>query len=279
VSGVTTGARVRANEWLATFSAPDARQPIQAYLVTLDVLDRETKNGGSSPQMTLARGSVQQATDRLLTLGMSRVQVEEIGRTRSVPPNLRITAPADGFVLARNLSAGEKIEKGTELFRIADLRRVWILLDVAAADAPFLRPGMTGQVRLANTSTRIRAKVSRDVLPQFDPVTQSSKVRLEADNSGFRLRPDMFVDVDLEIPRPSAIVVPAEAVVMTGLRNTIFVERSAGVFEPREVETGSRFGDRIAIVSGVSAGERVAVSGTFLLDSETRMRRHDQSPD
>jgi RND family efflux transporter MFP subunit len=279
LSAVTTGAQVKIHQWLATFSAPEARQPIQAYLVTLDVLDRETKNGGASPQLALARGSVQQATDRLLTLGMSTVQVDEIGRTRLVPPNLRITAPADGFVIGRNVSAGEKIEKGAELYRIADLRRVWILLDVGGADAQFLRPGMTAQVKLPTFSTSIRAHVSRDVRPQFDPATQSSKVRLEADNPAFLLRPDMFVDVDVEIPRPSGITVPADAVVTTGLRNTVFVERSAGIFEPREVEIGPRFGDRLTILNGVSAGERIAVTGTFLLDSETRMKRHDQPPD
>jgi Cu(I)/Ag(I) efflux system membrane fusion protein len=135
---------------------------------------------------------------------------------------------------------------------------------------------MTAQVKLANHSAPLPARVSGSVLPLFDPATQSWKVRLEADNPGFLLRPDMFVDVDLRISRPAGIVVPADAVVMTGLRHSVFVERRAGIFEPREVETGSRFGDRIAIVQGLSAGERIAVSGTFLLDSETRMQRPDR---
>jgi membrane fusion protein, copper/silver efflux system len=277
VSGVTTGARVKQGQWLVTFTAPDSKIQLQQHLVALDVLDREQKKTESTPQqMALAKGSVQQTTDRLLALGMSPQQVDEIARTRLVPPNVRMSAPADGFVLQRSVSAGEKIERGQELYRIADLRRVWILLDVPTAEAARLVPGTTVAVRLAGRATSISARVSRDVLPLFEPATQSSKIRLEADNPGFVLRPDMFVDVDLRVPRPSGIVVPAAAVVMSGLRNTVFVERGAGVFEPREVETGSRFGDRVAIVRGLGPGDRIAVSGTFLLDSESRMKRHDQ---
>jgi Cu(I)/Ag(I) efflux system membrane fusion protein len=277
VSSVTTGARVTQGQWLVTFTAPDSKLPLQQHLVALDVFDREQKKTESTPQqLALARASVQQTTDRLLALGMSPQQIDEIARTHLVPANLQMAAPADGFVLERSVSVGEKIERGQELYRIADLRRVWILLDVPAAEAARLVPGTIAEVRLAGRATSLSARVSRDVLPLFEPATQSSKVRLEADNPGFVLRPDMFVDVDVRIPRPSGIVVPAGAVVMSGLRTTVFVERGAGVFVPREVETGSRFGDLIAIVKGLDPGDRIAVSGTFLLDSESRMKRHDQ---
>jgi Cu(I)/Ag(I) efflux system membrane fusion protein len=82
----------------------------------------------------------------------------------------------------------------------------------------------------------------------------------------------MFVDVHLTIALPAAIAVPADAILDAGLRKRVFVERADGAFEPREVETGWRFGNRVEIVSGLSAGDRVVVSGTFLLDSESRMR-------
>jgi Cu(I)/Ag(I) efflux system membrane fusion protein len=97
------------------------------------------------------------------------------------------------------------------------------------------------------------------------------------DNPGFVLRPDMFVDVDLEVPFSPSILVPTEAIVTSGLRNSVFVERSAGVFEPREVRLGRRLGNRVAIEQGLEPFERIAVSGTFLLDSESRMKSSDQS--
>ena len=272
ISTVTTGSLVDKDQWLATFSAPEARAPIQAYLVALDVLDRARKAGDGPAQIELATASVQQTIDRLLTLGMSRLQIEDIGRTRQVPPNIRITAPAAGFALARNVSAGQKFGRGDELYRIADLHRVWILADVFGPDAEYVRPGMTAQVSLPGRTSSLRARVSSEVLPQFDSVSQSVKVRLEADNPGYVLRPDMFVDVELRIALPPAVAVPVDAVLDSGLKKTVFVEGEEGVFEPREVETGWRFGGRVEIVKGLTAGDRLAVSGAFLLDSESRMR-------
>jgi multidrug efflux pump subunit AcrA (membrane-fusion protein) len=276
ISTVTTGSLVDKNQWLATFSAPEARSPIQAYLVAVDVLERARKAGDGPAQIELATAGLQQSTERLLTLGMSSLQIEEIRRTREVPPLIRITAPASGFALARNVSAGQKFEKGDELYRIVDLGRVWILADVFGSDADYVRPGMIAQVSLPGRTTSFRARVSSMVLPQFDAVSQSVRVRLEADNPGYLLRPEMFVNVDLAITLPPAVAVPIDAVLDSGLKKTVFVERGNGVFEPREIETGWRFGGRVEVVKGLVAGERIVISGTFLLDSETRMRHQGE---
>jgi membrane fusion protein, copper/silver efflux system len=277
ISSVTTGSQVTKDQWLATFSTPESRQPLQGYLVSLDVLDRETKSGSESPaQIALAKAGTEQAIDRLLTMGMSRVQIDEVSRTRLVPPNIRMHAPTDGFVLARNVSAGQKFDKGAELFRIADLRHVWILANVSASDADKVRAGMDAQVTVAGRTTPLRARVSSAILPQFDAAAQTLQVRVEADNPGYALRPDMFVDVDLDVPYRSTVVVPAEAVVRSGLHDTVFVERSAGRFEPQDVELGRRLGDRVEILHGLEAGQRVVVAGTFFLDSDRRMKTHDQ---
>jgi Cu(I)/Ag(I) efflux system membrane fusion protein len=272
ISTVTTGSHVRQDEWLATFSTPEARSPIQGYLVSVDVLDRSRKAGDSPAQIDLASASLQIAVDRLLTLGMSIVQIEEIGRTRRVPPTVKITAPADGFVLARNVSTGQKVERGNELYQIADLRRVWVVADVFGADAEVVQPGAIAEVSVPGRSASLRARVSSDVRPQFDAGGQSVKLRLEVDNPGFVLRPEMSVDVDMLVTLPRSIAVPVDAVLDSGLKKTVFVERSAGVFEPRQVETGWRFGQRVQIVKGLAAGDRVVVAGTFLLDAENRLR-------
>jgi Cu(I)/Ag(I) efflux system membrane fusion protein len=135
---------------------------------------------------------------------------------------------------------------------------------------------MVAHVVLAGRREPLRARVS-DVLPQFDPSTQSMKIRLTAENADLVLRPDMFVDVDLEVPYPPSILVPSEAIVTSGLRNSVFVERSAGVFEPRDIQLGHRLGNRVVVERGLEPFERIAVSGTFLLDSESRMKSNDQS--
>jgi len=270
ISRVTTGSQVDNGEWLATLAAPDARTPIQSYLVALDAVERGARRPADVPGPIDA--GVEQAADRLLTLGMSRAQVDEIKRTRVVPSAIRIIAPAAGFVIARNLTAGGKIAIGEELFRIADLRRVWILADVPGPDAQYVRPGMIAEVSVPGRGITIRARISGAVPPQFDPLSQSARVRLEADNPGSALRPEMFVDVHLPIALPPATAVPVDAVLDAGLKKRVFVERADGAFEPREVDTGWRFGDRVEVVRGLAAGDRVVVSGTFLLDSESRMR-------
>jgi len=277
LSGFTTGSAVKKDDWLITYSSPEIRQPIQGFVAALDSIDRETKNGTTdSTQMVYAKISQEQSVDRLITLGMSWLQIEEIRKTHMIPANVEISAPADGFIVARNVTAGEKIMRGTELFRIADLRQVWVVADVPPRDAERLQPGMSAEISLAGRVLPARARVSGAVLPQFDPATQSSKVRLEVDNPGFALRPDMFVDVHLEVPYAAATTVPADALVRSGMSTTVFVEGSAGVFEPRQVHTGRRLGDRVEILHGLVAGDRIVVSGTFMLDSESRMHAHDQ---
>jgi Cu(I)/Ag(I) efflux system membrane fusion protein len=272
ISSVTTGSQVTKDQWLASVSAPETRAPIQGYLVALDILERGRKAEESPEQINQASAGVQSARDRLLTLGMSSVQIEEIARTRKIPSTLTLTAPHAGFVIARNVSPGQTFEKGIELYRIADLSRVWIMADVFGHEAEYVRPGLTAQVTLPGRTRSLSASVSSEVLPQFDPVSQSIKVRLDADNPDYLFRPDMFVDVDLLVALPPSIAVSVDALVDSGRKKTIFVERGSGVFEPREVETGWRFGGRVEIVKGIAVGDRVVVSGAFLLDSETRMR-------
>lgn len=277
MSSATAGSRVSSGQWLATFSTPDARQAIGAYLQSLDVLDREEQLAASAIQVTAARLNRQLAADRLLTYGMSPLQLEEIARTRQAPLGIKVTAPVSGLVLARRVSTGETFEAGTELFQIADLTRVWIFADVAGADAGELRPGAAAAVRLPGHHSATHARVS-DVLPQFDTGTSTLKVRLEADNPGLALRPDMFVDVELAVTFEPATVVPIDALLDTGLRKTVFVERSEGVFEPREVVTGWRSGSLVQILEGLEPGERIVTSGTFLVDSESRLKAAGARP-
>ena len=272
VSTVTTGSLVSKDQWLATFAAPEARAPVQTYLVAVDVVDRATKGAEASAAVEFANAALQQTADRLLTLGMSNAQIETIRRTRQMPATIRLAAPEAGFVMARNVSIGQKLDRGDELYRLADLRRVWILADVFGADAEHLTPGATAEISVPGRGRTLHGRVS-SVPPQFNAANQSTAVRIEVDNPGFALRPEMFVDVDLIVTRPESIAIPADAVIESGLKTSVFVERAAGVFEPRRVETGWRLGRRVEIVTGLQAGERIAVEGVFLLDAERRIRR------
>ncbi|HSB79355.1 MAG TPA: efflux RND transporter periplasmic adaptor subunit [Candidatus Methylomirabilis sp.] len=275
VAPVTTGDHVTKDQLLATFSAPNAYNVIQLYILNLGAVDRivQSTAAGSVDAQAAPAGAanLQLRVDQMEQLGVSPRQMEEIRRTRQIPQSIQILSPADGIVLARNVSPGLKFDKGAEWYRIADLRRVWILVDVFENEAQYLQPGKIVTVSLPQQNKTFQAKVS-PVRPQFDPATRTLKVRLEADNPGDILRPDMFVDVELPVSTIPMIAVPVDAVVDSGLTQTVFVDRGEGRFEPRRVETGAHFGDRVEIVKGLIEGERIVVSGTFLLDSESRMK-------
>jgi len=166
---------------------------------------------------------------------------------------------------------GLRFERGTELYRIADLSHVWILADVFENEAQFLTPGITAKVTLPNQNRTFNAKVSNAV-PQFDLASRTLKIRLEVDNQHIVLKPDMFVDVEFPVKYEPGIAVPVDAVVDTGLRKVVFVDKGDGTFEPRRVETGWRRGGLVEITRGLMNKERIVVSGTFMIDSESRMQ-------
>jgi RND family efflux transporter MFP subunit len=201
---------------------------------------------------------------------MSDHQLDEIASSRKRAQQVEMRSPATGIVVWRNIFPGLKFVQGSEFFRIADLSRVWIFLDVFEDETKYLKPGVKAKVSLAGQRMAFEATVS-DVLPLFDPSTRTMKVRLEAGNPRYALRPDMFVDVELPIELSPTVTVPRDALLDTGLKKTVFVDRGEGFFEPREVEIGWRLGNRVEITKGLEPGERIVVSGTFLIDSESRM--------
>ena len=266
---------VKKDEVLASFYSPEFLSAAQALLFALNSMDR-VQNGGTatfeqSDQMTQFNINLQQYRDSLKNLGMGDRQIDDLIHTRQFVENIHIVAPADGFVIERAVSRGQRFEKGRELYRIADLSKVWIEADLFEREAEFIRPGLKVEVVQPNRSKVLQAVVS-DVHPKFDAISRTLKVRLEADNPEFLLRPDMFVDVTVAVPLPEAIVLPADAILDSGLEKRVFVDLGNGFFEPRQVDTGWRMGDRVEIKAGLMAGERIVTSGNFLVDSESRMK-------
>ncbi len=225
-----------------------------------------------APSSTQGAASAQARADRLRNLGMSDSQIDEISMNRKIPENVYVVSPTDGFILTRNISPGVRFERYMDMYTIADLSHVWIQAEVFGKDAQAFRPGTVARITLPDTGETFQAHVS-DVLPQVDPVTRILKPRLELDNPGFKLRPDMFVNIDLPVSLPNGLTVPADAVLDSGLSKRVFVQTSAGHFENRIVETGWRSNDRVQILKGLREGDTVVAGGTFLVDSESRL--HD----
>jgi Cu(I)/Ag(I) efflux system membrane fusion protein len=273
----SVGELVKKDQKLATSYVGETLSVASGFLAASAGMPGATGKDGSRtvafPGAVSKQGvsSIQGYTDRLRNLGLSEVQIQQMAENHQLPEAVDIVSPADGFVLARNITAGQHFDRSTEFYRVADLSQVWIVADVFGSDAQNIHPGAVARVTLRGQGRTFLARVSH-FLPQVDPETRVLKLRLEADNPGFALRPDMFVDVELPVSGSAGLTVPQDAVIDSGQKQRVFVERSAGVFEPRNVQIGWRSGDRVEIVDGLKEGERVVVEGTFLVDSESRLK-------
>lgn len=267
-----TGARVEKGQPLLTIYSPEMLASEQEYLLALharDVLKASPLKEAAENSDSLIRAS----RTRLELWDFGRDQIEEIEKTGKPVRAITLFAPATGYVMSRNAFPGQKVTPDTELYAIADLSRVWVMADVFEADAANVRMGQGAVVTLPyEGGRRFGSRVSY-ILPQVDPASRTLKVRLEASNADLRLKPDMFVDVEFQVVSGRKLTVPAEAVLDAGLRKTVFVDHGDGHLEPRPVETGDRFGDRVEIVSGLKPGERIVTSGNFLIDSESQLRQ------
>lgn len=272
------GNQVAKNQHLATIYSPDFLAVAGGYLAANESMPGAAnlaRDSATSNNYQGLAGMVARA-DRLRNLGMSDPQIEEITHSHKMPEDVYVVSPTDGFILTRSITSGMRFDRQAEFYTIADLSHVWIIAEVFSRDAQTFRPGTVARVTLPETGESFRATVS-NVLPEVDPATRTLKLRLEADNPGFKLRPNMFVNVDLPISLPSGLSVPADAILDSGLSKRVFVQSSEGHFESRPVEIGWQLGDRVQILKGLQMGDLVVSSGTFLVDSESRLQLADKS--
>jgi multidrug efflux pump subunit AcrA (membrane-fusion protein)/YHS domain-containing protein len=270
------GTVVKAEQVVARLFGPEIRTAELNYVAFISGIERVTQ-AQPDTDLTQVKTSKRVSEEQLRLLGMGEKEIAGIAETHHVNNSLDLVSPADGIVLSRSISPHQRFEKGAELYRIADLRKVWIVADVHGNEGDF-KPGMHARVRVPELGKTFDAIVS-STIPLFDEVSRTLKVRLMADNPGLVLRPEMFVDVEFESRIPDGITIPADAVLDSGLRTIVYVETRDGVFEPRSVEVSGVFGDQAIVNGGINVGEQVVVSGNFLLDSESRMRASAKMPD
>lgn len=263
------GTLVKKNQKLATLYGLDIRIAETNYLGYLSGVER-LKATMQQKDQAMIEDSSQVNEEQLRLLGMGDAQLKLLRETHHATSNLDLVAPGDGIVLSRGISPKQRFEKGTELYRIADLGKVWITADIHGEDGQ-PKPGTRVKVTIPELGKTIQATVTPST-PLFDEASRTLKLRLEASNPGFLMRPDMFVDVEFESKVPAGLPIPAGAVLDSGLRKIVYVETSEGIFEPRPVEIAATYGDQVTVAGGIKEGDRIVVSGNFLLDSESRMR-------
>jgi RND family efflux transporter MFP subunit len=214
------------------------------------------------------------AAIRLQLLDISAAEIAAIDRSGEAPRTRVFPAPVDGVVIEKMGVAGQMMKPGERIYRLADLSTVWVIAQIYESDLPFVHEGQEVTVRTSYGAAReFAGKIAR-LLPQVDEQTRAVAARIVVPNADGYLRPGMYADVHLAAQvADSAVLVPEIAVLRSGERNTVFIAKDGGMFEPREVKLGVRSeGGDYEVLSGLAEGERVVTSGQFMLDSESQLR-------
>ena len=266
-----TGDTVKQGQPMLTIYSPEMLASQQELLLAVRARDL-MRNNPLASAAEHGESLFQAAKRRLELWQLSEDQIQQVLATGEPIHSITLRAPASGFVTERKAFPNQKVTPDSDLYTITDLSRVWVVADVFESDITSIRLGDPASVIFTNGGPpSIGARVNY-IQPQVDPVTRTLKVRLDANNPGLRMKPDMFVNVDFGVVGAKQLFVPAEAVLDTGERQTVFVDLGDGYLEPRQVSIGSRSGDRVAVTHGLKAGERVVSSGTFLVDSESQLK-------
>jgi membrane fusion protein, copper/silver efflux system len=267
----TTGQGVRAGAPLFELYSPELLASQEEYL-------RARRSASEFQNSTLAevrRGGAELADAARRRLELFDVPADFLRRldeSGKAQRTIVFNAPFGGVVTAKNVVDGQRIEPGMDLLTLTDLSQVWVMADVFEAESSAARIGRAARVTLPDDSTVALVGRVGFVYPTIDAETRAIRVRLEFANPGDALKPGMFVNVELGTDTASGIVVPDSAVIDSGTRQIVFIESAPGRFASRPVSVALRAEGRAVIRSGVAAGERVAVSANFLLDSESRLR-------
>jgi Cu(I)/Ag(I) efflux system membrane fusion protein len=230
-----------------------------------------------SPFPAIADGAkrlLEASRRRLKLWDISDRQIARLEKTGEVAKSLTLYAPYDGVVTTKMVREGMFIKSGMELLALSDISKVWVYADIYEYELPWVKLGQKAKIILPYVGSQPIESTVSYIYPFVEPKTRTVKARFDIRNPDFALKPDMYVNVRLESePVKNALTVPAEAILHSGEKQTVFVALGGGKFEPRQVRTGvqSEAGD-IEVVQGVLEGEQVVISAQFMLDSESKLR-------
>ncbi|NSL55876.1 efflux RND transporter periplasmic adaptor subunit [Uliginosibacterium aquaticum] len=212
------------------------------------------------------------ARQRMRQAGMSEALIAQVDKSGTVQARITITAPAAGSVIELAAREGMTVMAGATLFRINALDSVWVNAEIPESQAALIKPGMPVEASLAGFSGQMFKGTVQAILPEVEASTRTLKARIELANPGGRLSPGMFVRIALGSTAKSGLVIPSEALIRTGSRSVVMLAEGEGKYRPVDVQTGQEANGQIEITSGLAAGQKVVVSGQFLLDSEASLR-------
>jgi len=282
-----TGTTVKTGQPMVELFSPELYSAQKELISARRLVDRLQPNQ-SGVLVSTARTTHEAARKKLLLLGMSRDQVNQIETTDTVSQYTTISAPISGIVVDKKATEGAYVSTGDRLYTVADLSHVWVTLDAYESDLPWLEIGQSAVFTSPSLPGHNFTGVVAFVNPVLDDKSRTAEVRFEIDNSDYRLKPDMFVTGVVTAGSPamsmemtghntaeSPLLIPATAPLLTGERAIVYVRLSdteEPVFEGRQVILGPRSGDYYVVHSGLSEGDQVVTNGAFKIDSELQLR-------
>ena len=275
-----TGQAVRRGQPMVEIYSPDL-VAAQEELLAAHRMETQLRQTASQSVIDRTAGLVDAARRRLLLWDISPAQVQQIEQSGQVSRTLTLHAPFTGFVTEKMVHAGQAVEMGRTLYRLADLSSVWVEADIYEQDLRFVHTGQTMHVEIAAYPGELfQGRVSY-IYPEVRMDTRTARIRISLANPGARIKPGMFATAQLEsLVTEQAVLVPRDAVMHSGGHDMVFVDEGGGVYRARQVQVGADMGGSTQILSGLLPGERVVNRANFLLDSESRlMERMGAMPD
>lgn len=256
-----TGLSVRKGDALLDFYSPQINQ-IETEYLTL------SSTGG------VRNGSL----ERLATLAVPDEEIKRLQRERRVNPTISLRVPVNAVVMEKLAIEGMKFAPGDALYRLADLSTVWFMADIYEQDLAQIAIGQTARVAInALPGKDIENKIAF-IYPNINPATRTAKIRIDLENADGLLRTDMYGSVYLTSPHVEPVLtIPSSAVLNSGQSKIVFIDRGEGLFQPHAVTTGAEYDGYTEITDGLSEGDRVVTSSSFLIDAESNIRAALQS--
>jgi len=269
-----TGRYVKKGEPLAEIYSPELVATQQEFLNVLKWAKPGTDKDSAVGKMLSkdAEAIIEAAKQRLRLWDISDAQIKKIEEAGKPIRTLTIYSPASGYVVQKTALQGMRVMSGEKLFDIADLSTVWIVSDIYEYEVHLMKTGQTAKISLSYFPGREFSSTIDYIYPSLAGETRTAKVRFTIANPGGQLKPQMFTNVELKINLGNKLVIPESAVIDTGIRQIVYVDKGDGYFEPREVMLGLKAEGMAEVLKGIKAGEKVASSGNFLIDSEAQLK-------
>lgn len=241
-------------------------------LYSPELLSTEQEMLAAKHHGTTGKEISESAVERLRLWGVPQQEIDQINKTGKAKRAITFVSPVDGYVVNKTAIQGMYITPDMELYHIADLSHVWIIVTLYEYDIASIREGDSAIIKLPYEEGRSFSGKISYVYPEIEPETRTAKARIEIANDDKSLKPGMFTNVEIKKDLGEAIVIPDDSVIDTGTRKIVFVKTSSKHFEPREIKIGARVENKFAILTGLSEGDEVVTTSHFLIDAESKFQ-------